>query len=408
MALGNNANMSATEQVIQAKKFRLSVKLTAAVLIIAAAAGLFEAFARVVFAYREDIQASPLLSGIFQRSLVLDPYEMVSPLSGHHWVLRTGYNATRKELIAQKKNSGRNLGAAAIQAGINSQGGNGKNDFRINADGFKGPELDNSHSRRRILALGDSTTFGIGSHDYPRRLEDNLNQRGGSFEVINGGVEGYSPSNVLYEIKRYKALKPEIVTLYIGWNSLFSSSPWKDAWENRLRVVWLFKSANTISQVFAGGRKAYALKMYKRVLKPIPNSPEVKALETYRPLSMDKIEKIVDELESAGSRVVLITLPGLFMSSVKPTPKALKIGHLPYFTENPYVLAKLTERFNIALRGLADRRGLGLIDLEKWSVQALRPREAFFSDSVHLTANGLDMIGAFIADQPENQLIRNR
>jgi hypothetical protein len=62
-------------------------------------------------------------------------------------------------------------------------------------------------------------------------------------------------------------------------------------------------------------------------------------------------------------------------------------------------LTKLTERYNKSLRKLAARRNLGLIDLEKWGAQALRPREALFVDSVHLNPRGLDMIGVYMADQ---------
>ena len=76
--------MSAAEQSNPRVKFRLSVKLTAAVLVILVTAVLFEAMARVVFVYREDIRKSPLLSGVLQRSLILDPYEMPSPGGGYH------------------------------------------------------------------------------------------------------------------------------------------------------------------------------------------------------------------------------------------------------------------------------------------------------------------------------------
>lgn len=390
--------MLATEQAMQAKKFRLSVKITAAVLIIVAVAGLFEATARIIFAYREEIRSNPFISGILQQSLILDPYEMPSPNGPYHWVLRPGYKATQKELVVGKTKAGRNLGAGVLQAGINSQDGKAKTLFRINADGFKGPELDSSHARPRILALGDSTTFGIGIYDYPRRLEAALEEQGIPVEVLNGGVEGYSPRHLLYEIKRYKLLKPEIITLYIGWNALFSSVPWTDAWENTLRMVWLFEQASQTLRVLYGDPRAYAMKMYNRVLKPVPDSPEVKALKTFQPPFIDKIEKIIDEFESIGSRVVLVTLPGLFTMSVKPLPRALEIGHLPFFTENPYVLAMLTERYNATLRELAGRRDLGIIDLEKWSVGAFKSREAFFSDSVHLNERGLEMVGVYMAD----------
>jgi len=404
MASWNNANMLATEQAMQAKKFQLSVKITAAVLILVAVAGLFEAAARVVFAYREEIRSNPVFSRFLQWSLVLDPYEMPSPNGIYHWVLRPGYQVTLKKLVAQKKKAGRDLGAGVLQAGINRRNGNNKTLFRINADGFKGPELDKSHARPRILALGDSTTFGIGAMDYPRRLEAGLNEREIPVEVINGGVEGYSPRNFLYEIERYKSLKPEIVTLYIGWNALFSRVPWPDSWEKRLRIVWLVKHSSTTLRAIFGDPQVYARKMYNRSLKPDLSSPEVQRLHDYIPPFMGRIERLIDEFESIGTRVVLVTLPGLFTVSANPSPQALKIGHLPYFTENPFVLAKLTERYNAALRALAARRGLGIVDLEKWSAEAFKPREAFFSDSVHLTAHGLEMIGNFMADRLAGRL----
>lgn len=396
------------EQAIQEKNYRLPVKITAAVLIIVVAVGIFEVLARFVFAYREDIQASPFISGILQRTLDLDPYEMASPLGGYHWVLRPGYKATTEKLVDLKKEAGRDLGAVALQAGIRGLEDKRSAVFQVNANGFKGPELDRTHTRPRILALGDSTTFGIGAMDYPRSMEVSLNRRGIPVEVVNGGVEGYSSQNVLNEIERYKALKPEIVTLYIGWNSLFFYVPWKDAWENRLRIVWLYKRASRTLRAMIGNPQAFANKMYNRSLTPDLSSPEVKRLRDYTPPFMDKIESLIDEIESVGTRVVVVTLPGLFTISADPSPEALKIGHLPQFTENPFVLAKLTERYNIALRALAKRRDLGLVDLEEWSVQALRPREAFFSDSVHLTPRGLDMIGAFMADKLANQILINR
>ena len=400
--------MLATEQAMQAKKYRLSVKITAVVLSLIVVAGIFEALARIVFAYREEIQASPLFSGILQRGLILDPYEMPSPNGLYHWVLRPGYKATRKKLIAEKEKAGRDLGASALQSGIKDEQGEETPTLLINADGFKGPELDTSHARPRILALGDSTTFGIGAMDYPRRLETVLNGRGIPVEVVNGGVDGYFPRNLLYEIERYKALKPEIVTIYIGWNSLFFEVPWENALENKLRTVWLVKRARRAMRAMLGDRRAYAMRLYSRDLKPISDSPDVRALETFMPSFMSRIEKIIDEMESIGARVVLVTLPGLFSMTENPSPRSLKIGHLPYFTENPFVLAKLTERFNFALRALAARRHLGLVDLDKWSILTLRPREAFFSDSVHLTQRGLEMIGVFMADQLANQLLKSK
>ncbi|MBL6957539.1 MAG: hypothetical protein ISR52_01040 [Rhodospirillales bacterium] len=114
---------------------------------------------------------------------------------------------------------------------------------------------------------------------------------------------------------------------------------------------------------------------------------------------MKQIEKIIDGFEAIGSRVYLVTLPGLFSTKEKPSLKALKIGHLPTFTENPYVLATITEKFNQTLRALSLQRNLGLIDLEKWGMINLHPKDQYFTDSVHLNAKGLEKIGAFLADK---------
>jgi len=396
--------MPDTEQANPGKTIRPSVKVAVVLIVILAVGGLFEAAARIVFAYRVEMGNSSLFSGLLQKNLTLDPYEMPSPSGQYHWVLRPGYDANLGTVVADKKRMGRDLGAKALHSGTGSRYGEDKSRFRVNTDGFKGPELDKSHARPRILSLGDSITFGLGASNYPRRLEATLNGRGIPVEVINGGVEGYFPRNILYEIERYKSLKPEIVTIFIGWNSLFNRVPWPDAWENRLRSVWLFNRAVSTLRVVFGDPRAHAERLYFRDSKPDPDAPDVKGLNAYTPPFMDRIEPIIDEFETIGTDVVLVTLPGLFTLSEPPTPKALEIGHLPEYTENPYVLAKLTERYNAALRALAARRSLGVIDLEKWSAKALQPREAYFVDSVHLTAQGLDRTGAFMATRLAKRL----
>ena len=374
---------------------RLTVRLTAVIFVLVAAAGLFEGLARTVFAWREEIRRIPIISRMVQRDLDLDPYEMPSPKGGSHWVLRPGYAATMQQLVEDKRRAQRTLGQRTLEGGLKAPNDDSRGIFRINDDGFKGPELDRAHARPRILMLGDSTTFGIGDADYPRIAEARLAAHGFAAEVVNGGVEGYSPRNVLFEIERYKALRPEIVTLYIGWNALYFYTPWADALENRSRLAYIAYRAFR-SRLDA---HAYAKSLVERIAKPDPDSPAVKSLDTHVPRFMNEVERIVDEMASTGADVVLVTLPGLFELNEKPTPVALKIGHLPSFTENPYVLAKLTDRYNAALRLLAKRRNLFVIDLATWSDRALQPRDTYFVDSVHLNAQGLELVGAFVAER---------
>ena len=264
---------------------------------------------------------------------------------------------------------------------------------------MRGPEIDKDHSRLRILSLGDSVTFGLASVTYPRILEDVLNETGIPVEVINGGVEGYAPRNLLYEIERYVSLRPNVVTIFIGWNALYSPTHWLTEFERFSRLIWFARNVSRNVYRRLVGEEAYAREMLRRIPEPTNNTAEVIYAREYNPSYLGQIEELVENFQKEGTQVFLITLPGLFVSDTDPSEKALKVGHLPAFTNNPYVLAEITERYNQSLRVLATRQGVGLIDLAAWSNRNLVPREEFFTDSVHLTSEGLRKIGVVIAEQ---------
>ncbi len=97
--------------------------------------------------------------------------------------------------------------------------------IRTNSLGYRGKELSPANTRVRVLALGDSFTFGWGVNDedtYPERLETQLRSRipDRDIEVINGGFAGgYSPDTYyLYLKTEGEALKPDliIVGFFIG------------------------------------------------------------------------------------------------------------------------------------------------------------------------------------------------
>src|SRR5689334_18825859 len=69
-------------------------------------------------------------------------------------------------------------------------------EVKINSLGFRDREFSEQKSRAyRILALGDSITFGTSlavDLTYPKQLEELLNEAGSArFEVFNLGVGGY-------------------------------------------------------------------------------------------------------------------------------------------------------------------------------------------------------------------------
>jgi len=95
--------------------------------------------------------------------------------------------------------------------------------LRTNALGLRGPDVPDDDGRPRILALGDSCTFGWQvqeSESYPALLEERLSTDGRRpFRVLNAGVPGYTTHQGLHVLReRAPALRPEIVTIAFGFN----------------------------------------------------------------------------------------------------------------------------------------------------------------------------------------------
>lgn len=88
--------------------------------------------------------------------------------------------------------------------------------------------------RRRILALGDSTTFGLGVDDadaWPARLQALANARrpAGQWGVYNAGVTGHSIAQSARALRRLApALRPDFVVLTAGNNDPTVSGPLGD------------------------------------------------------------------------------------------------------------------------------------------------------------------------------------
>jgi lysophospholipase L1-like esterase len=339
------------------------------------------------------------------RALGLDPYEMADPVHPENWRLRPGYRATVREMLAQKRRLGRRLTVRYMEEMVPLLGiGPDEIAMEINPDGFRGPSLDPGHERYRILALGDSCTFGSPlsqRHGYPRVLERELRRHGFGVEVINAGVEGYAPANVLARLDEFRSLQPQMTTLYIGWNALFTERYLDEARGLRRHLA----SARLAAQAWGLLRARFvdphgaAIAAYERPKHPDRAAPELQLLDDYTPSFLPDVVRIVEEVRSAGSEVVILTLPGLYSVDREPSSRALEIGHLPPFTDNPFVLARMAERYNNALRTLARRRNLPLVDLDRWASETLTPADAHFVDSVHLDDLSQARLGIYLAEQ---------
>ncbi|HYD50263.1 MAG TPA: hypothetical protein VEB21_18035, partial [Terriglobales bacterium] len=90
---------------------------------------------------------------------------------------------------------------------------------RINALGMRGDEynLERRPGVQRIVAIGDSMTFGIAveaEEALPAQLEKLLRQRGHDVEVWNAGTPGHQMEDYLGTLRRILPLaQPDVVVL---------------------------------------------------------------------------------------------------------------------------------------------------------------------------------------------------
>ena len=97
--------------------------------------------------------------------------------------------------------------------------------YRINSDGRRDKEISKKKIKPRIIALGNSCTFGWGIDSdliYTRRLEQILDEH---YEIINAGVPGYSSfqGRVYFESELVK-LKADYVLILFGWNDHWAAA----------------------------------------------------------------------------------------------------------------------------------------------------------------------------------------
>ncbi|MBZ0252415.1 MAG: hypothetical protein K8I02_03660, partial [Candidatus Methylomirabilis sp.] len=122
--------------------------------------------------------------------------------------------------------------------------------FSTNSLGFRDFEdfllVHKPEGRLRILAVGDSHTFGLdvgNSSAYPARLQRRLNRNAGEkrFEVVNAGVPGYSSrQGLIYLTRELGRLSPDMVILQFGSNDASRSANFLSMPERRIPDRALF------------------------------------------------------------------------------------------------------------------------------------------------------------------------
>ncbi len=315
-------------------------------------------------------------SSFGKKQLDLDPYE--EPNSKFGWGLKANYRQTR-------------LSPDTGQEEL----------LTINSKGFRGEEFntEKDFKKTRIIMMGDSVTFGITPEacPYPAQLQSLFNQKyPHKVEVINAGVEGYSSEYVLkrleYDILQYK---PDIITVYVGWNDLYAINP-QSPWQYKkltkvadfLNHFYLYKAGRRIIFLWIKPQIEHWLAFNKK--QDISDT----VYDKFEPVNYkNNLRKIIKICQENNIKVVLINLAGILSDKMKP--EDVKKVHYPYFTSDIKNLKKLQTIYNQTIQRVAQENGVLMIDLES-VFNIIEDKGKLFFDTMHPYCSGQKIIAETI------------
>jgi lysophospholipase L1-like esterase len=275
-----------------------------------------------------------------------------------------------------------------------------RHEFRINSKGFVGPEFDDQPTPGvyRIMALGDSCTFGSGYWQiaYPGVLQRLLDEEASSrrFEAINAGIEGYNSSFALArlrdELLRYR---PRLMVLYVGWNDLMKTDPSNEAAVDEYRWLASWLDASYLVKAY---KKLLFIYLRPLVMRPITSERpgDAEAFDRFVPARYrSNLEEMVRLLRQHDVTVLLVTLPTVVRSGMSTQELEAARVFFPYFSDAYGVsrFLSLHRAYNRAIKEVARQEEVEVVDLAQ-VFDALLDKTPFFLDTMHPSAKGYVLI----------------
>jgi len=189
--------------------------------------------------------------------------------------------------------------------------------YTINSLGFRGLEPNETKSTdvRRVVCLGESTTFGWGVSDalaYPCQLETQLNRldpQHRRWEVVNAGVTNYSTYQGGILAQRWlPRWKPDVVLFNYSWADHQPAGVGGADNDLRMPAQWRLDLEEVLQRSAAVQWARWAwLSLFHSEGPLLPTDRRVWRVGL--PEFVGNIEKLVRAAQDAGARPVIVTSP---------------------------------------------------------------------------------------------------
>lgn len=276
----------------------------------------------------------------------------------------------------------------------------------INSLGFRGKEFKKAKGNGifRIIALGDSCTFGVGTlgTPYPEILEKELNAINLKYEVLNAGVPGYTSSQAaLYFQRGLINYKPDLTLVYIGWNNVWT---YKNPGANTAYSSVCRKISRTLSKSLAFTLLRNSLinplrRITKPAFKPAGNNSYEEKLKEKSLIYKQGLIAIIQAANANNCNIMLFTLPtpirkGMRQKDMEKFPLAQT------WTDGYETFLQMQAHFNGIIRNLAGKEKIELIDLCLiFNELPSEKVKTLFKDAVHPNEKGLLLIAQYISQK---------
>jgi lysophospholipase L1-like esterase len=286
--------------------------------------------------------------------------------------------------------------------------------IRINSKGFAGPEFQDPRlpGTIRIAAIGDSCTFGEGNLEgtYPAQLQRRLDALASPtrVEVINAGIEGLNSELALRRLEsKVLPLRPDVVTVYVGWNDLMKVNPTSQTEHPGFAIV-----ARSIDRLWLikGLRKALFYYLRPQLANPATGrASRTGVFRDYRPAVFEgNLRTIIRTSRDFGARVVVMTLPSVVSDDMTVEDLYRANVVFPYFATAYAVgdYVDLIAAYNASIRRIAADEGVTLVDLAA-EIDGRPDRRRLFLDTMHPNQPGRELIADILSQRMrENGVLR--
>lgn len=282
------------------------------------------------------------------------------------------------------------------------------NTFSTNSLGFRGREIGERKPDKtvRIIALGGSTTFGIGSsdnsHTYPSLLETKLNRSQEvpniNFEVINAGIPGARSTNILKLFSdQVLKLNADIVLIYSGWNDwngFYNEGPSVFEYDSilyrlNLRFSELSILYSKVRNLIFGYRSRVKRTDYeKRALK-------VLSQKYYEKPYKDNIVNLVKLCRGNGIKPVLILQPPS-LGSFSVIDKKKYLSKDPLFQESRKIMTIVQSRLMEIQKNISLENNVAIADIN-YMFDVFENGDSLYYDIIHFSDNGNNVIAEGIS-----------